>query len=207
MPARTRIWMEIYADAHGAPQIMEPEIALPEDDAGLDPIIASARAHAHSLSGALRVYDDGVVLALGVFVGRPAPEDWTPHEPLRPGESNWRGAADEPENPYWDEELSRALQGAYVLVGLTYVDANQEPLRREQFHGCVTKVDRRQGIVIECRGSREGSTRALPPHPSAFSPADPTTTFRLKGSREAVTGVQFTATWTLEQPSRPPARD
>jgi hypothetical protein len=60
------------------------------------------------------------------------------------------------------------LVGLDVLVGLTYLDAEGQVLRQEQFHGPIEEADRSTTWV---RPSDGGERRWVPTDPAAFRPA------------------------------------
>src|SRR5690349_8563238 len=70
--------------------------------------------------------------------------------------------------PEWNHVLAEELNGATVLVGITFNEPTGD--RLEQFYGTVMSADPEQGITLRLEGSRQGETYALPPDLRAFSP-------------------------------------
>ncbi|MBQ1499111.1 MAG: hypothetical protein IIZ38_12420 [Sphingomonas sp.] len=97
----------------------------------------------------------------------------------------------------WDHAAAARLDGATVLVGLTFVSAEGE--RREQVFGTVMEVGP-GGITLRLEGARGGELFALPPDLDAFAPADPGI-YRLRETGEKVIDPDFTAAWTVSRPA------
>lgn len=103
--------------------------------------------------------------------------------------------------PAWDEEGADALLGAYVIVGLTTVEADGSLVSQVQLHGRVTTADEERGICIALEGTRAGETYWLPPQPAAFQPASPGE-YRLRATGEVIVDPDFTSSWTIERPAK-----
>jgi hypothetical protein len=101
--------------------------------------------------------------------------------------------------PEFDEAIAAELIGKYVLVGVSVDDKRGAFKRDEQFHGIVLSCDRRSGIKVALRGSREGQTKTLPPVTNVWQRASKGT-YRLRSTGEEVVDPDFTATWQLTQP-------
>ena len=102
----------------------------------------------------------------------------------------------ENEPPVWDEEAAARLDGALVLVGITYLrPAGPEQV---QFFGTVISVDR-SGITLRLGGEREGESYELPPALEAFEPAPPGE-YRLRSTGEIVTDPDYTTSWEITPP-------
>jgi len=85
------------------------------------------------------------------------------------------------------------LIGKRVLVGLTFVSADDEVLEQEQFVGTVVSADAEDGVELQLD---DGSRRTLPPDLDAFEEAAPGD-YRLRSTGEVVTDPDFLSTWTL----------
>lgn len=108
--------------------------------------------------------------------------------------------ADDGGGPPWDEEKARALQGAIVLVGITYCDATGATEEQIQAHGVILRVDRAQGVEIECHGEVwKGQAMMLPPDLRAFEKAPPGS-YRLRSTGETVIDPDYTTSWTFTKP-------
>jgi len=101
--------------------------------------------------------------------------------------------------PFWDAGLAARLPGRYVLVGITYTDADGAPQRLEQKHGVVVLADREQGIAIELQGSGHGETYWLPPQTSNLHRAK-AGTYRLKASGDVIENPDYLSNWTIAPP-------
>lgn len=106
--------------------------------------------------------------------------------------------SDECESEF-DEAVAASLIGKYVLVGISVEDKRGDFKRDEQFHGVVLSADRKSGIEVALRGSREGQTKTLPPATNVWQPASKGS-YRLRSTGEDVIDPDFTATWQLIQP-------
>jgi hypothetical protein len=98
----------------------------------------------------------------------------------------------------WDQELAEALVGAVVIVGLTFLDAAGEVVELQQLWGVVDAADAKDGIRLRLRGRREGETHVLPPHTSAFEPADPGS-YTLRSTGETIEDPDYLSTWTIQR--------
>jgi hypothetical protein len=75
--------------------------------------------------------------------------------------------------PEWDQSDADWLIGKTAIVGITNLASDGTTVKsRGQYHGKIVRADRNAGIVIECQGVWSGKTMTLPPHPSAFHPAN-----------------------------------
>lgn len=101
--------------------------------------------------------------------------------------------------PAWDEGLAAYAPGRYVIIGITYLDAEGVFLRQAQMHGVIESADPRQGFAVALRGARDGETYTLPPDPRGFQPADPGE-YRLRETGEVVVDPDLLSTWTLCAP-------
>lgn len=101
--------------------------------------------------------------------------------------------------PAWDEGLATYAPGKYLLVGITYLDAEGVFLRQAQMHGVIESADPKHGFRVALRGARDGEFYTLPPDPRAFQPAAPGE-YRLRESGETIVDPDLLATWTLYAP-------
>ena len=89
---------------------------------------------------------------------------------------------------------SESIIGKRILVGLTYLDSDENVKRRDAFHGPVVAVSE-SSIVIE--RSDDGQDFSIP-NDTLYS-SDPDDIYTLE-SGEEVTGVYATCTWTIFPP-------
>ena len=66
-------------------------------------------------------------------------------------------------HPGWDQDMADELVGAIVLVGITEVDGDNEPVEQYQMWGMVETVDPDAGIEIELHGELAGESWICPP--------------------------------------------
>jgi len=100
------------------------------------------------------------------------------------------------DDPEWSEAFAQRIDGAVVLVGLTYDEP--EGKRQEQFFGTVMRADLHDGIMLRLEGSRAGEIVRLPPDPGGFLPAEPGS-YRLRSTGECVEDPDYTASWTVSR--------
>ncbi len=105
----------------------------------------------------------------------------------------------QPPSGLFDAALAQALLGKYVLIGVTYLDAEGKPTRQEEFHGVVVAATAEDGIRFQLRGSRDGTEYRLPPDTRGFAKALPGQ-YRLRSTGEVVTNPDFTCTWSVSRP-------
>jgi hypothetical protein len=101
------------------------------------------------------------------------------------------------ERPRWDKNFAAQLDGAVVLVGITY-NGPSGP-RLEQFFGTVIETDETNGITLRLAGSRSGEIYRLPPDLRAFLPAKPGS-YRLRQTGEVVNDPDYTTRWDMTPP-------
>ncbi len=88
----------------------------------------------------------------------------------------------------WDEII-----GKRVLVGMTYVDNDGEPIEQRQKHGVVVRADD-EGVYVRQSGS--GEEFWLPPHRASFQEAEKGE-YQLRETGEVVVDPDLLATWTI----------
>jgi hypothetical protein len=98
----------------------------------------------------------------------------------------------------WDADFANDLVGCTLLVGLTYLDHDQQLIRRQQVFGTVTSVDEHDGICIRLHNDQMFT---IAPVLDAIEPAEPGI-YQLADEDEAVEDPDFTALLTVISPSR-----
>ena len=102
----------------------------------------------------------------------------------------------EGESELISESAAAELMGKHVVVGLTFVDADQKPIRLTQLHGHVVKVNRREGIILK---QADGSEYALPPTLAGFQKAPKDSSCTLRSTGELVEDVDYLVSYTVNQ--------
>lgn len=100
--------------------------------------------------------------------------------------------------PAWDVQRAESLDGATVLVGITFVSPEGD--EQSQFYGTVMDVSPVDGITLRLEGQRSGETYTLPPDLDAFEPAAPGE-YRLRSTGEVLIDPDFTTSWTINAPA------
>jgi hypothetical protein len=106
------------------------------------------------------------------------------------------------ETPQWDDERGRALVGKYVLIGLTFVDQDENVISQAQRHGRILEADADRGVTVEFVAHGlpwNGEVYRLPPDLRSFADAAPGE-YRLRSTGEVVADPDLTATWTVKDP-------
>lgn len=85
------------------------------------------------------------------------------------------------------------LIGKVILIGITYVDGEDNLLERKQWWGIVESASSDGGIRVALKNSSDPCV--LPPDLSALRRAAPGT-YRLKETGEVVEDPDYLATWT-----------
>jgi hypothetical protein len=88
----------------------------------------------------------------------------------------------------WDEVV-----GKYILVGLTYVDGDDQVIRQEQKHGLIVEAND-SNVTVRPGGSLEEFS--LPPDIETFELAGEGE-YTLRGTGEVITDPDLVATWTI----------
>lgn len=86
--------------------------------------------------------------------------------------------------------------GKHLLVGLTYLDHNDEVTRQVQLHGKITRIAD-DGIFLE-PANGEGEVW-LPPALEWLKPAPPGE-YQLRATGEVVVDPDYLSTWTVKSP-------
>ncbi len=83
--------------------------------------------------------------------------------------------------------------GKYVLLGINYIDADNEVVLRRQIHGYIVRRSSTDGMVVRLE---DGSEFSLPDNPRALQKAEPGE-YYLKEVEEIVVDPDFVAVWTF----------
>jgi hypothetical protein len=89
------------------------------------------------------------------------------------------------------------LIGKVILIGVTYVDQEEQVLERKQWWGVIECASAREGIRVNLKNSYDPCV--LPPDLQAIRRAAPGE-YRLKDSNKIVRDPDFLATWTCVEP-------
>jgi len=88
--------------------------------------------------------------------------------------------------------------GKHLLIGITFLDAEENLIEQYQTHGKIASIDDSQGIVIE---KADGTgCYAIPPDLNALHPA-PAGEYRMRTTGEIVVNPDFISTWTVDKTS------
>ena len=102
--------------------------------------------------------------------------------------------------PEWNEDRASALVGKYALIGLAFLDEDDNLISQVQRHGRILEMDASRGIAIRlvAHGHHwDGEIYRLPPDLSAFVDAPPGE-YRLRSTGEVVVDPDVTASWTIK---------
>lgn len=101
------------------------------------------------------------------------------------------------DKPRWNDELARQFIDKHIIIGITRVTADDEPLGQQQTHGDIVAVDEKNGIGIRLAGSDD--VYWLPPDLRSIHVA-PLGEYRFRSSGEVVVNPDLMTTWTIEAP-------
>ena len=87
--------------------------------------------------------------------------------------------------------------GKRILVGLTYLNANGDLREQVQWHGLISSIDE-QTLTFE---KADGSGAFSIPFDGQLAAADPEAIYTLRSTGEAVSGVNFIASFTIHSPA------
>lgn len=94
-------------------------------------------------------------------------------------------------------DAGKAYIGKYLLVGITYLDSNEEVKERIQLHGNITRITE-EGIFFN-RADGKGEF-ALPPDLQSLEPAPPHAEYQLKSTGEVVRDVDYISNYVVSAP-------
>ena len=97
----------------------------------------------------------------------------------------------------WDDAFAEALIGKTLLVGLTFLDADEHLIERQQVFGTVEICDPLDGISI--RDHRTSELFTIAPILGAIEYGDPGI-YQLSDTDEIVENPDFTARLTIIKP-------
>lgn len=83
--------------------------------------------------------------------------------------------------------------GKRILVGLTYLDASGEVTDQLQLHGIISRLAEHSLYFERADGGGEFSI----PFDGELDVTDPDSIYTLRSTGEALTGVNFVASWTI----------
>lgn len=92
-----------------------------------------------------------------------------------------------------NKDLAASYIGKHILVGITYLDHNEELIEQTQYHGHVIRINEHDGIVIKVYGEHE--ERTLPPALESIQIANEGE-YRLRSTGEIVINPELITTWT-----------
>lgn len=98
----------------------------------------------------------------------------------------------------WDSDFADDLIGCTLLVGLTFVDHDDQLIRRQQIFGTVLSVQESAGIVIR---QNNGEDFTIAPVLEAVEAASPGI-YQLADEDDVVEDPDFTALITVRSPLR-----
>jgi hypothetical protein len=100
----------------------------------------------------------------------------------------------------WNKKQAQDLIRKYVLVGLTFTDADGRVIDQVQRHGIVEQVDPGAGVQLRLQSPGniwDGELYWLPPDLGSFQPAQPDATYHLHSTGEDVEEPDLVASWTI----------
>ena|SRR5215472_2688683 len=92
-----------------------------------------------------------------------------------------------------DDMLAASYIGKHLLIGMTYLDHNEQLIEQKQLHGEIVRINENEGIVIKLHNS--GEEFKLPPELDSLKPAPPGE-YRLHATGEVVVDPDLLTIWT-----------
>jgi len=96
-----------------------------------------------------------------------------------------------------DQAKIKELLGKYVIIGLTYIDSDDQVRESIQLHGRIRRVHPDDGIVIQREDKEE--TYTFPYDLAAFEAAEPGE-YRLAKTGEVIHNPDYLSTWEIQKP-------
>ena len=100
-----------------------------------------------------------------------------------------------------DAEHAASFIGKHLLIGMTYLDSEDNLIEQKQFHGKIVRINECEGIVIQLSNSSE--EYMLPPDLDSLRAA-PKGEYRLRSTGEVVVDPDLLTTWTTKKPKQKP---
>ena len=99
--------------------------------------------------------------------------------------------------PLIDDSKAAEYIGKTVLIGVTYLDHNEELIEQKQWAGTISTFSQKEGIKIKLKDSDEPC--CLPPDDRGIRNAPPGI-YRLRSTGEEIENPDYLATWTCVKP-------
>jgi len=94
--------------------------------------------------------------------------------------------------PELDESKASEYIGKTILLGVTYLDHNEELIEQKQWHGVIETFSNSEGIRIKLANSDHPC--CLPPDPRGIRRAKPGI-YKLRSTGEEIEDPDYLATW------------
>lgn len=101
------------------------------------------------------------------------------------------------QKPQLDESKAAEYIGKTILIGVTYLDHEKNPIGQQQWFGTILTFSNKEGIKIKLEDSDKPC--GLPPDPRGIRKAKPGI-YRLRSSRKEIVNPDYLATWTSVKP-------
>lgn len=102
--------------------------------------------------------------------------------------------------PEFESDLAEAMLNKHVFIVISYYahgdDAHEHLLQQKEFHGPITRINEREGIVVKLQPS--GEEYKLPPDFRIFRLAPPGQ-YHVESTGEVVESPDFLAMFCLQQ--------
>ena len=107
--------------------------------------------------------------------------------------------AEEPKRPI-DPKTAGQYVGKTVLIGVSKLGDDDQPLQRSEWVGRIARLSREEGIVVDIAGD---APCVLPPDLDYLEPAQPGV-YELKSTGQKIENPDFMTTWTSKEELAPP---
>lgn len=96
-----------------------------------------------------------------------------------------------------DETKANKYIGKTILIGVSYLDHNENLIDQRQWHGVIEAFSNDKGIVTKLDNSDK--TFCLPPDQTSIAKAEPGT-YKLSSTGERIEDPDYLAVWTCTNP-------
>lgn len=96
-----------------------------------------------------------------------------------------------------DENKIKSLLYKYVIIGLSYIDKNENVLETVQLHGRVMRINSAEGIVVHREDKQE--EYKLPLDFDGFQLAQPGE-YKLNMTGEIIVDPDYISSWSIQKP-------
>ncbi len=99
----------------------------------------------------------------------------------------------------YDKELAVQLVDKYILIAITYINAEGVVESRQQLHGIVERTSKDEGIIVQLCGTFAGEKLQLPADTSSFAVAEQGV-YTLSTTQEELENPDYVCAFDVHKP-------